>query len=43
MVERERKDLHYEFTTLRLRALSEHGHWEGRKNIVPLLSEPVGE
>jgi hypothetical protein len=35
MVERKRKDFHYEFTTLRFRALSEHGYWEGRSNIVP--------
>lgn len=31
MVERNRKDFHYEFTTLRFRALSEHGAWEGRR------------
>lgn len=37
MVERNRKDFHFEFTTLRFRALSEHGEWEGRRNIVPLL------
>lgn len=35
MVERERKDFHHEFTTLRFRALSEHGAWEGRTDIVP--------
>lgn len=35
MVERKRKDFHYEFTTLRFRALSEHGVWQGRSNIVP--------
>jgi len=38
MAERSQKDFHYEFTTLRFRALSEHGEWEGRKNIVPLLT-----
>lgn len=37
MAERSRKDFHYEFTTLRFRALSEHGEWEGQRNIVPLL------
>jgi hypothetical protein len=37
MAERSRKDFHYEFTTLRFRALSEHGEWEGRRNIVPLF------
>ncbi len=35
MVERSRKDFHYEFTTLRFRALSEHGSWRGRSEIVP--------
>jgi hypothetical protein len=33
MVERERQDFHH--TTLRFRALSEHGEWEGRRGIVP--------
>jgi hypothetical protein len=37
MAERSRKDFHYEFTTLRFRALSEHGEWEGRTGIVPTL------
>ena len=32
---RNRKDFHFEFTTLRFRALSEHGLWQGRTNIVP--------
>jgi hypothetical protein len=35
MVEREHKDFHHEFTTLRFRALTEHGTWEGRSDIVP--------
>jgi hypothetical protein len=35
MVERARKDFHYEFTTLRFRALSEHGQWKGRGDYVP--------
>jgi hypothetical protein len=35
MVERERKDFHFEFTTLRFRPIAEHGNWEGRTNIVP--------
>jgi hypothetical protein len=35
MAERNRKDFHFEFTTLRFRALSEHGNWEGRTNIIP--------
>lgn len=37
MKERERKDFHHQFTTLRFRPLSEHGEWEGRTNIVPTL------
>lgn len=35
MVERDRKPFHHEFTTLRFRALSEHGQWLGRSGIVP--------
>lgn len=35
MAERDRRDFHHEFTTLRFRPLSEHGSWEGRSNIVP--------
>ncbi|WP_210438369.1 hypothetical protein [Nocardioides xinjiangensis] len=35
MAERERRDFHHEFATLRFRPLSEHGAWEGRSGIVP--------
>lgn len=35
MSERDRKDFHHEFTTLRFRPLSEHGSWEGRAHYVP--------
>lgn len=35
MVERDRKDFHYEFTTLRFRAITEHGVWLGQTDIVP--------
>ena len=35
MIERNRKDFHFEFTTLRFRARSEHGEWQGRRGIVP--------
>lgn len=31
MKERERKDFHFEFTTLRFKPLSEHGIWKGKK------------
>lgn len=36
MVERTRKDFHFEFTTLRFRCMSEHGTWQGRSTIVPI-------
>jgi len=35
MAERDRRDFHYEFTTLRFRPLSEHGTWNGRTNYLP--------
>lgn len=35
MVERERKDFHVEFTTLRFRPIAESGAWEGRTKIIP--------
>ena len=35
MTERERRDFHHEFTTLRFRPLSEHGSWQGRSNYIP--------
>ena len=35
MRERDRKDFHQQFATLRFRAISEHGVWLGRSNIVP--------
>ncbi len=35
MAERERKDFHFEFTTLRFRPIAEYGNWEGRTQIVP--------
>ncbi len=35
MEERERKDFHFEFTTLRFKPLAEYGQWEGRSGIVP--------
>ena len=38
MKERQRKDFHHEFTTLRFKPLSEHGEWNGRKNIVPFMA-----
>jgi hypothetical protein len=35
MGERDRKDFHLEFTTLRFRAIAEHGEWRGRRDLVP--------
>lgn len=35
MAERQRKDFHFEFTTLRFRPIAEYGNLEGRTNIVP--------
>jgi hypothetical protein len=35
MVERNRRDFHHQFTTLRFRPLSEYGSWGGRTGIVP--------
>lgn len=40
MRERERRDFHHEFTTLRFRPLSEHGVWEGRGDHVPWSGGP---
>ncbi len=36
MQERDRRDFHHEFTTLRFRCRSEHGSWQGRTGIVPI-------
>lgn len=35
MAERDRRDFHHEFTTLRFRPLSEHGRWDGHTGIIP--------
>ncbi|MFN6944273.1 MAG: hypothetical protein ACK4ND_04960 [Cytophagaceae bacterium] len=37
MKERERKDFHYQFTTLRFKPIAEFGTWEGCANIIPNL------
>ncbi len=39
MAERTRRDFHHEFATYRFRPLSEHGSWEGRKQIVPVSQD----
>lgn len=35
MKERDRKDFHFEFTTLRFKSISEFGEWNGQRNIIP--------
>ncbi|OWW25698.1 hypothetical protein B4Q04_08830 [Zobellia sp. OII3] len=35
MKERERKNFHYEFTTLRFKPLGEFGEWKGKSNFIP--------
>lgn len=35
MAERDRRDFHHEFTTLRFRPIAEHGSWQGRSGIIP--------
>ncbi len=37
MKERERKDFHFEFTTLRFKPIAEFGTWKGQKNFIPSL------
>lgn len=36
MKERDRKDFHFEFTTLRFMPISEFGEWNGQTNFIPL-------
>jgi hypothetical protein len=40
MKERERRDFHHEFTTLRFRPLAEFGSWEGRTTLLPETFRP---
>jgi len=37
MKERDRKDFHFEFTTLRFKPISEFGEWNRQRNIIPNL------
>ncbi|MBF9239903.1 hypothetical protein I2I05_21100 [Hymenobacter sp. BT683] len=39
MKERERKDFHFQFTTLRFKPLAEYGSWEGRTHLIPGLTQ----
>lgn len=41
MRERERKDFHFAFTTLRFQPLAEQGSWKGRSNFVPFRTGPT--
>ena len=36
MKERERKDFHFEFTTLRFKPLAEYGEWNNKRNYIPI-------
>jgi hypothetical protein len=38
MKERERKNFHFEFVTLRFKPLAEFGSWKGKENYIPNLS-----
>ncbi|MBT1711689.1 hypothetical protein KK062_25830 [Fulvivirgaceae bacterium PWU5] len=38
MRERERKDFHIQFTTLRFKPIAEYGEWNGRSNYIPALT-----
>jgi len=38
MKERERKDFHFRFTTLRFKPIAEYGSWQGRSHIIPGLN-----
>lgn len=39
MKERERKDFHYQFTTLRFKPIAEYGEWQGRTSFIPNLNK----
>ncbi len=39
MKERDRKDFHFEFTTLRFKPIAEFGVWNGRSHIIPELKK----
>ena len=39
MRERERKDFHFEFTTMRFKPIAEFGSWKGISNYIPKINE----
>ncbi len=41
MKERDRKDFHFEFTTLRFRPLAEYGEWRNKRNYILVKTENV--
>lgn len=41
MKERDRKDFHFEFTTLRFRPLAEYGEWKNKSNYIPSKIETL--
>ena len=41
MKERNRKDFHFEFTTLRFKPLAEYGTWKHKRNYVPTKTEQL--
>lgn len=41
MKERDRKDFHFEFTTLRFRPFAEFGEWNHKQNFIPNKNEPI--
>ena len=41
MKERERKDFHFEFTTLRFRPLAEYGEWNNQNKYIPKQTESI--
>ena len=41
MKERNRKDFHFEFTTLRFKPLAEYGAWKNKHDYIPLKTEQL--
>jgi hypothetical protein len=41
MNEQNRKDFHFEFTTLRFKPLAEYGEWKNTRNYIPNKTEPI--
>jgi hypothetical protein len=41
MKERDRKDFHFEFTTLRFKPLSEYGEWNNKRNYIRVKTEQL--